>query len=141
MVDHLPVIYRAIESITVGKYICLVLHCIGRASTKWNLRRHFLDHHPRDLMYLPSKATVPLPRCERCGMQTERRALYGRHQQTQHCQDGWDNKVQHAAAETARVALAQLFTAYKGKLERVEVVKYLGWSLTYNNDPRLCEEI
>ena len=77
-------------------------------------------------MYLPSKATVPLPRCERCGMQTERRSLYGRHQQTQHCQDGWDNKVQHAAAETARVALAQLFTAYGDKLERVEAFKYLG---------------
>jgi hypothetical protein len=36
VVDHLPVIYRAIESITVGKYICPVLRCSGEVSTKWN---------------------------------------------------------------------------------------------------------
>jgi hypothetical protein len=34
--------------------------------------------------------------------------------------------MQHEAAETARVALTQLFTAYGDELERVEVFKYLG---------------
>jgi hypothetical protein len=134
MVYHLPEIYRAIESIPVGKYICLVMHCIGRVSTKLNLRWHFLYCHPRDLMYLPSKGTDPLPRCERCGMQTECRALYGWHQQTQHCQDGWDKKLQHADAETTRIALTQLFTAYGDKLERVEVFKYLCWLLTFDDN-------
>jgi hypothetical protein len=36
VVDRPPVIYRAIESIAVGKYICLEPHCGGEASTKWN---------------------------------------------------------------------------------------------------------
>jgi hypothetical protein len=36
VVDRLPVIYRAIESIAVGKYICPVPRCGGEASTKWN---------------------------------------------------------------------------------------------------------
>jgi hypothetical protein len=98
----------------------------GRPSKSKANRWLIVDQCRTLLMYLPSKATVPLPRCERCGMQTERRSLYGWHQQTQHCQDGWDNKVQHAAAETARVALAQLFMAYGDKLERVEAFKYLG---------------
>ncbi len=134
VVDHLPVIYRAIESIAVGKYICPVPRCGSEASTKWNFRRHFLDRHPQDLVYLPSKGTVPLSRCKKCGMQTKRGALLGRHQRTQLCQEGWDKKVQHEAAETASVALTQSFTAYGDKLERVEVFKYLGWLLAYDNN-------
>jgi hypothetical protein len=134
VVDCPPVIYRAIESIAVGKYICPVPCCGGEASTKWNFRCHFLDHHPQDLVYLPSKGTVPLPRCKRCGMQMERGALLGRHQRTQLCQEGWDKKVQHEAAETARVALTQLFMAYGDELERVEVFKYLGRLLAYNDN-------
>jgi hypothetical protein len=82
VVDPPPVIYRAIELIAVGKYICPVPRCGGKASTKWNFRRHFLDRHPQDLVYLPSEGTVPLPRCKRCGMQVERGALLGRHQRT-----------------------------------------------------------
>jgi hypothetical protein len=120
--------------IAVGKYICPVPRCGGEASTKWNFRRHFLDCHPQDLVYLPSKGPVPLPRCERCGMQTERGALLGRHQRTQLCREGWDKKVQHEATETTRVALTQSFTAYGDKLERVEVFKYLGQLLAYDNN-------
>jgi hypothetical protein len=67
-------------------------------------------------------------------MQTERGALLGRHQRTQLCREGWDKKVQHEAAETARVALTQSFTAYEDELERVEVFKYLGWLLAYDNN-------
>jgi hypothetical protein len=62
MVDCPPVIYHAIESITMGKYICPVPRCGSEASTKWNFRHHFLDRHPQDLVYLPSKGTVPLSR-------------------------------------------------------------------------------
>jgi hypothetical protein len=67
-------------------------------------------------------------------MQKERGALLGWHQRTQLCQEGWDKKVQHEAAETTRVALTQSFTAYGDKLERVEVFKYLGWLLACNNN-------
>jgi hypothetical protein len=42
--------------------------------------------------------------------------------------------MQHEAAETTRVALAQSFTAYGDKLERVEVFKYLGRLLAYNDN-------
>jgi hypothetical protein len=69
-------------------------------------------------------------------MQMECGALYGRHQHTQLCQNGWDKKVQHEAAETSRVALAQLFTAYGDELEKVEVFKYLGRLLAYDNNDR-----
>jgi hypothetical protein len=133
VVDCPPVIYCAIKLITTGKYICPVPYCAGNAGTKWSLRWHFNDCHPQDLVVILSKGTVLLPKCKRCGMQTERRALYGRHQHTHLCQNGWDRRVQHEAAETDRITLAQLFTVYGDKLERVEVFKYLGWLLVYNN--------
>ncbi len=49
--------------------------------------------------------------------------------------------MQHEAPETARVALPQSFTAYGDELERVEVFKYLGWLLAYdNNDTQAMQE-
>jgi hypothetical protein len=67
-------------------------------------------------------------------MQTEPRTLYGQHKHTKLCQNGWDKKLQHEVAETARVALTQSFMVYGDKLERVEVFKYLGWLLAYDNN-------
>jgi hypothetical protein len=134
VVDCPAVVYRAIEFLDAGTYFCPVPYCIGEASTKWALRRHFLHWHPQDLVVLPSKGTVPFPRCERCGMQTEVGALYGKHQCTQLCLEGWERKKQHEAAEAAWVALARTFTAYKEDLERVQVFKYPGRLLTYNNN-------
>ena len=67
-------------------------------------------------------------------MQTERGALYRRHQCNQLRQNKWDKKLQHETAETARAALAHLFTAYGDELERVEVFKYLGWLLAYDDN-------
>jgi hypothetical protein len=42
--------------------------------------------------------------------------------------------MQHEATEAARVALAQLFTAYRDDLERVVVFKYLGRLLAYDDN-------
>jgi hypothetical protein len=129
-----PVIYRAIGSIAMGNYIYLVPYCAGNMSMKWSLRQHFNDCHPQDLVVIPSKGTVPLPKCKRFGMQTERGALYRWHQGTQLCQNGWDRKVKHEAAETTRITVAQLFTACGDKLERVKVYKYPGWLLAYDDN-------
>ena len=66
-------------------------------------------------------------------MQMEPGALYGWHQRTQLRKEGWEQKMQHEAT-AARVARMQSFMAYKDKLERVEVFKYLGRLLAYNNN-------
>ncbi len=134
MVDCLPVVYRAIKLLGMGTYFCPVPHCIGKASTKWALRRHFLFHHPQDHVVLLSEGTVPFPRCKRCGMQTKVGALYGKHQCTRLCLEGWERRKQHEAADAARIALARTFTAYGEDLKRVEVFKYLGQLLTYNDN-------
>jgi hypothetical protein len=53
------------------------------------------------------------------------------------CKDGAVRKVQYAATERAHKALQLTFMAYRAELERVEVFKYLGRLLAYNdNDAR-----
>jgi hypothetical protein len=50
------------------------------------------------------------------------------------CKDGVARKVQYAAAERAHKALQLTFTAYGAELERVEVFKYLGRLLAYDDN-------
>jgi hypothetical protein len=134
VIDHPAVIYRAIKLIAADTCPCPVPNCIGKASTRWALRRQFVDCHPQDLVVILSERSVPLPKCKRCGMQTEVGALYGRHRHTRLCQEGWDKKKQHEAAEAAQIALTRTFTAYGEDLERVEVLKYLGRLVAYDDN-------
>jgi hypothetical protein len=60
--------------------------------------------------------------------------MNGRHYETAMCKDGVARKVHYAAAERAHLALQQLFTVYGAELERVEVFKYLGRLLAYNDN-------
>ncbi len=50
------------------------------------------------------------------------------------CKDGVARKVQYAAAERAHTALQQTFMVYGAELEKVEVFKYLGRLLAYNDN-------
>jgi hypothetical protein len=53
------------------------------------------------------------------------------------CKEGVARKVQYAAAKRAHKALQQTFTPYGAELEKVEMFKYLGRLLAYNdNDAR-----
>jgi hypothetical protein len=61
-------------------------------------------------------------------------AKNGRHYDTATCKDGVARKVQYAVAKCVHLALQRSFTAYGDELERVEVFKYLGRLLAYNNN-------
>jgi hypothetical protein len=50
------------------------------------------------------------------------------------CRDGVATRVQHAVAERVHLSLSQMFTTYGKELERVEVFKYLGCLLAYDNN-------
>ena len=67
-------------------------------------------------------------------MQTKVGALYGKHQRTRLCREGWERKKQHEATEAAWVTLARTFMAYGEDLERVEVFKYLRRLLAYDDN-------
>ncbi len=60
--------------------------------------------------------------------------MNGSHYNTAMCKDGVARKEQHAAAERTHLLLRQTFTAYGEELERVEVFKYLGRLLAYDDD-------
>jgi hypothetical protein len=63
LVEERPaVVYRAIALSTTGRYFCPVANCVGKASTRWNLCRHFLERHPHDLVCCLSEGTAPLPK-------------------------------------------------------------------------------
>jgi hypothetical protein len=127
------VVYRADANAT-GTYVCPVPACVGVACTEAVLRSHFLRRHPQDLVCCPTEGSLPLPQCDRCGLQISYAAMNGSHYDTAMCKDGVARKEQHAAAERAHLSLRQTFTAYGEELERVEVFKYLGRLLAYDDD-------
>jgi hypothetical protein len=61
-------------------------------------------------------------------------ALLRNHQVTELCRERYKQLVQHETAATARLALNTRFYAYREELERVEVFKYLGRLLSYNDN-------
>jgi hypothetical protein len=89
--------------------------------------------HPQDLVCILIEGSQPLPRCERCGLQTPVEDLSQGHHQTALCQRGWERKGHYVAAVRSQQALGQLFTAYGEELERVEVFKYLGRLIAYDD--------
>ena len=56
------------------------------------------------------------------------------HEQSQYCQDGWAKTLQYQAAENSSRALEHRFSAYGEWLERVEVFRYLGRLLAYDDN-------
>ena len=58
----------------------------------------------------------------------------GGHEDTKQCAEGEAQRVQHEAAATSIKALEECFTAYNEELERVEVFKYLGCLLAFNDN-------
>ncbi len=85
-------------------------------------------------MCCPMEGSLPLPQGDRCGLQITYAAMNGHHYETALCRDGVARRVQHAAAERVHLSLSQTFTAYGKELERVEVLKYLGRLLAYDNN-------
>ena len=65
--DRPPVTYQATYSIAKGKFVCLVSSCVGAASTKYGMRRHFRFLHPQDLVNGHGKRCYP--NCGCYGMQ------------------------------------------------------------------------
>ncbi len=89
--------------------------------------------HPQDLVCIPAEGSQPLPQCNQCGLQMPVEDLNQGYHHTGLCQRGWERKSQHAAAARSQQALDHVFTCNGEELERVEVFKYLGRLITYND--------
>ena len=130
VVEREPMVHNTTYLYYSKRYHCPVPGCTGGESTKWNLHRHFSDCHPNDLFNVPGEGLYR--KCERCGMQVSPSA--NKHKRSAHCWDGRAKRLQHEADEHSAQALDTVFTAYGKELERVEVFKYLGRLLAYNDN-------
>jgi hypothetical protein len=126
-------VYHAIKAPDTSIYCCPVPLCLGQSSTRFNLRRHFLMRHPQDLVCILAEGSQPLLQCNQCGLQTPVEDLNQGHHCTGLCQRGWERKSQHAAVAHSQQALDCVFTCNREELERVEVFKYLGRLIVYND--------
>jgi hypothetical protein len=128
---------------------CCRLPCYGIAShqhilmpgaTVWQQFRHQVQSMPT-LPYAtfpqsrvhPNQGFLPVPQCARCGLQTPVKDLGRCHHSTELCQRGWERKCQHEVAVHSQCALEHTFRANGDELERVEVFKYLGWLISFND--------
>ncbi len=89
--------------------------------------------HPQDLVCIVIEGSLPLPQCTCCGLQTPVKDLGRHHHRTGLCQRGWERKCQHEAAVRSQQALEHTFCAKEEELERVEVFKYLGWLISFDD--------
>jgi hypothetical protein len=89
--------------------------------------------HPQDLVCIPIEGSLPLLQCTRCGLQTPAEDLSQGHLCTELCQRGWERKHQHEAAALSQQALKGTFRASGEDLERVEVFRYLGRLISYDD--------
>ena len=128
--DRPPVNYTATQRGASKGLPCPFPLCEGVLKDGWNLRRHFRDVHPMDLVVVPSEGKFR--RCYRCGMQIN--PSYPRHYTPKECSIGVEQKQQREAAVTSALALRQQFLVHGDVLEQVEVFKYLGRLLAQDDD-------
>jgi hypothetical protein len=125
-----PVLYMVSTGLHARGLPCPYPQCLGRLGNGWNMRRHFRDIHPLDLVMVPKEGRYA--RCERCGMQVN--PIYPRHQYSKECQVGVERRKQHETAISSALALRRQFTIHGDVLEHIEVFKYLGRMMAQNND-------
>ena len=128
--DGEPRVYMATFSYTSNWFECPVPGCTGAPTTKWNLRGHFLDRHPNNLVNIPGVGVYR--RCGLCCMQVS--PLASSHKKTQHFKEVQARIVQKKAAMNAARAQEETFCAYGVELDQVDVFKYMVKLLASNGN-------
>ena len=116
-----------------GTKVCPVEGCPGRAGTLTAMRVHFWRLHVRDIVIILEEGNLPHPRCPRCDMFVQWRALNGRHKNTEMCRGGADKKRRRLVETEVRDSAETAFEVYGEKLQTVPRFKYLGRILTEGN--------
>ena len=130
LLEHQPPATYTVMHQQVGKLVCPFPMCEGILNNGWNLRCHFWDVHPMDLVVVLSEGKHR--HCHQCGMQVN--PFYSRHYTSKECRIGVQRKQQREAEVTSALALRQQFSVNGDVLERVEVFKYLGRLLAQDDD-------
>ena len=117
-----------------GRRQCPVEGCPGVSETRAAMRVHFVHRHVHDTVVILEEGNLPLPRCPRCDLQVSRKALNGRHLETNQCKTGAERKLRRLAAAEGEAATERAFNAYGRRLNSVKEFRYLGRVLTATDD-------
>ena len=85
-------------------------------------------------MVILEERNLPLPRCPRCDLQVSRKALNGRHLETNQYRTGAERKLRRLASAEVEAATERAFHAYRKKMQSVTEFCYLGRILTSTDD-------
>ena len=83
------------------------------------MRVHFVHRHVQDTVVILEEGNLPLPRCPRCDLQVSRKALNGRHLETNPCRTGAERKNRRLAAAEGEAATERSFHAYGRRMQSV----------------------
>jgi exonuclease III len=133
-----PMKYQVSFPLYCQSIACPAQDCPGTATTRGNLRRHFMFKHPMDDIVIEEEG--PLPRCANCAMFIPYSVLASRHTHTWQCKQGTELKHKRSITMEAQRALQQKFTVSDTPIERVTTFKYLGRQTASCDDdwPALC---
>ena len=104
------------------------------SETRAAMRVHFVHRHVHDTVVILEEGNLPLPRCPRCDLQVSRKALNGRHLETNQCRTGAKRKIRRLAAAEGEVATERAFHAYGKRMQSVTEFRYLGRVMTRTDD-------
>ena len=117
-----------------GRRQCPVEGCPGVSETRAAMRVHFVHRNVHNTVVILEEGNLPLPRCPRCDLQVSRRALNGRHMETNQCKTGAEKKQRRLAAAEVETATEKAFHAYRKKMRAVTELRYLGRVMTNTDD-------
>ena len=98
---------------------CPVEGCPGVSATQAAMRVHFVHRHVHDTVVILEEGNLPLPRCPQCDLQVSRKALNGRHLETNQCKKGAERKQRRLAAAEVKTTSEKAFHAYRDKMRAV----------------------
>ena len=75
-----------------GRRQCPVEGCPGVSATQAAMRVNFVHRHVHNAVVILEEGNLPLPRCPGCDLQVSRKALNGRHLETNQCKKGAERK-------------------------------------------------
>ena len=104
------------------------------SETRAAMRVHFVNRHVHDTVVILEEGNLPLPRCPWCDLQVSRKALNGRHLETNQCRTGAERKIRRLAAAEGEAATEMAFNAYGKRMQSVKEFRYLGRIRTSTDD-------
>ena len=104
------------------------------SATRAAMRVHFVHRNVHDTVVILEEGNLPLPWCPRCDLQVSRKALNGRHLETNQCKKGAERKRRRLAAAEVETTSEKAFHAYGNKMRAVTEFRYLGRVMTDMDD-------